>query len=409
MKKFVVTGASTYGVKNMGDDAMLASMVQGLRRSSPGCDITFLCRHPDEDYDKAFGFTSLKNLDHDTRDAAAGRVFWGMNKDDPTDHLRAISDAIRDADLLIIGGNSFMEIFPNSFLKGVSTYGATLATLARFLGTPIALYGVNVVDDINEATTQQHAKFMVDTATAVTMREQSGKNFLADVGVTGDHVAVLGDPAFGMEPQSTGRAPNDIVSADGISLSGRPVITVGFRHEYWKGDESSYDSINAQLAEMLDSAAKTFDADILFVPNCTYTLAHKWQDDRLTHREIAGKMALQDRVHCIEQDLSVFETFSLFSLSSMHLSNRRHSCIFAAMNAVPFLSIASVLKGHMQPFLDELGVSGQIAAISDMDDLHKKLEQTWHQRVALTAAMKPNVDALREEAKKHIPYILSRC
>ena len=29
--KIVVTGASTYGVDNMGDDAMLATLIQGLK------------------------------------------------------------------------------------------------------------------------------------------------------------------------------------------------------------------------------------------------------------------------------------------------------------------------------------------------------------------------------------------
>lgn len=408
MKKFVITGASTYGVKNMGDDAMLASMVQGLKREAPGCQIIFLCRHPDVDYDQAFGFTSLKNLDHDSKEAAAGRIFWGMNAGDPGDHLTAITEAIRDADLLIIGGNSFMEIFPNSFLKGVSSYGATLATLARFLGTPTALYGLNVVDDIKEPTTQQHAQFMVGTAKAVTMREESGRKFLADVGVEGEHISILGDPAFGMEPQDCGRTPQKILEVDDIRLSDKPVIGVGFRHEYWMGDEDEYVTINRTLADMLDDVVARLDAQLLFIPNCTYSLAHKWQDDRLTHREIASKMKRQDSIFCVEQDLTVFETFSLFPLAAMHISNRRHSCIFAAMNNVPFLSIGGVMKGHMPPFLDELGVPGQIATLADLDDLAAKITTTWETRDALITAMQPNVAALAKQAKQHIPYILGK-
>lgn len=408
MKKFVVTGASTYGVKNMGDDAMLASMIQGLKREVPGCDITFLCRHPEVAYDEAFGFHSLKNLDHDTREAASGRFFLGMNKGDNDENLLAITDAIRDADLLIVGGNSFMEIFPNSFLKGVSTYGATLVTLARFLGTPVALYGVNVVDDIKQPTTQQHAKFMVDNSVAVTMREDSGRQYLADIGVVGDHIAILGDPAFGMQTQAVSRSPKEILADDNIHLTGKPVVGVGFRHEYWMGDEKEYDAINQAFADMLDRAVQQLNVDLLFIPNCTYTLAHKWQDDRLTHREIASKMVNASSVHCVEQDLTVFETFSLFPLASMHLSNRRHSCIFAAMNDVPFLSIAGALKGHMPPFLEELGVPDQVGVVEDMADLTEKIFSTWNIREKLRAAMKPNVDTLSREAQKHIPYILEK-
>ena len=358
MKKFVITGASTYGVKNMGDDAMLASMVQGLKRDAPDCQITFLCRHPNLDYDQAFGFTSLKNMDHDSKEAAAGRIFWGLNADDPDVHLKAIAEAIAGADLLIIGGNSFMEIFPNSFLKGVSSYGATLATLARFMGTPTALYGLNVVDDIKAATTQQHAHFMVGTAKAVTMREESGRQYLTDIGVEGEHITVLGDPAFGMEPQGCARTPLELLAADDIYLSDKPVIGVGFRHEYWMGDEDEYALINQTLAEMLDDVVARFNAQLLFIPNCTYTLAHKWQDDRLTHREIASKMKRQDAVFCVEQDLTVFETFSLFPLANMHVSNRRHSCIFAAMNDVPFFVYCWRVEGAYASLPRRAGCTG---------------------------------------------------
>ena len=79
--KFVITGASTYGVSNMGDDAMLLNLVQGLKAEYPDCSIDFLCRHPSKKYDEEFGFKSVKNLDHDSKEAAAGRFFLGMNKD----------------------------------------------------------------------------------------------------------------------------------------------------------------------------------------------------------------------------------------------------------------------------------------------------------------------------------------
>ena len=81
MKKFVVTGASTYGVKNMGDDAMFANLVDGLRRDFPGCEITFVCRHPDPEFDKVFGVKSIKNIDHDSKEQSLGRWFNGFKTD----------------------------------------------------------------------------------------------------------------------------------------------------------------------------------------------------------------------------------------------------------------------------------------------------------------------------------------
>ena len=177
--KIVITGASTYGVDNMGDDGMLATLVQGLRNHCKNPKITFLARHVDKNYDNIFGFHSIKNLDHDNKKQSEGRFFLGMNKDDRTENLHLIKEKIDEADLLIIGGNSFMEISKNNFLRGASSYSATLATLSKFCNTPYALYGVNVVEKINSEVTIQHAKFLCENATTSIMkyneRMQRGK------------------------------------------------------------------------------------------------------------------------------------------------------------------------------------------------------------------------------------------
>ena len=64
-KKFIVTGASTYGVDNHGDDAMLSCLIRGLKKKYKNPEIIFLARHPNKKFDNLYGFKSLKNLDHD--------------------------------------------------------------------------------------------------------------------------------------------------------------------------------------------------------------------------------------------------------------------------------------------------------------------------------------------------------
>ncbi len=406
MRQFVITGASTYGVNNKGDDAMLAALVQGLQRDEPGCEITFLCRHPDKDYDRLFGINSLKNLDHNRKKESRGRFFLGLNSGDDNVHLLAISEAIKRADMLIVGGNSFMEVSDNSFLHGVSSYTATLVTLARFLGTQTALFGLNVVDDISDNATKQHARFVMENVNVATMRENSGRRFLQDIGISTNHVHVLGDPAYAMRQFGSNIRPEEILAREGIKLDDLPLLGISFRHEYWHGDDESYSKVNYIIAQLLDKVIKELRVNLLFIPNCTYTQAHKWQDDRLTHREIVRKMSMKDHAYCIEQDLSVAETYALFPLLQMHLSNRRHSCIFAAMNNVPFLSIASVFKGHMAPFLDELGVPGQMAFWDNVDELIDKIFSTWQRTGELRQLLRPNVERLMSRSLKHVPVIL---
>ena len=403
----VITGSSTYGVKNHGDDAMLATLVQGLKAVSPAVKITFLCRHPDADYDRVFGFQSLKNLDHNSKVESAGRLFFGFNPGDPDEHLKAIVKALSDADLLIIGGNSFMEIFPNEFLKGVSSYAVTLALIAKFLGTPFALYGANVVDKIRQDTTRDHARFLVGNASAVTLRENSGKQLLLDAGVCEKNLHVLGDPAFGIEAREFN--VQKLLDHQGISLNEKPVIGVSFRLEYWSGEEDSFSLVCLQVAAALNEIIDRLKVQVLLIPNCTYTHGNKWQDDRLVHREIKSHITQKNQVFCVEEELTIFETLALYSLLDMHISNRRHSCVFAALNAVPFIAIDVSLTGHMRPFVTELGVPDQLIKFESSETIEKMALGTWDDREAIKKKMAPNVDRLIKSARTHIPIILESC
>ncbi len=407
LNKVVITGSSTYGVKNHGDDAMLATLVQGLRDEFPEIEITFLCRHPEKTYDRIFGFNSLKNLDHESKDAASGRLFWGFNPGDRDEHLQAIANAISEADLLIIGGNSFMEIFPNSFLKGVSSYAATLATVSKFLGTPFALYGVNVVDKITKETTRQHAHFLASNASAVTLRENSGKELLNDIGVAKNNLHVLGDPAFGIQPRNVDT--RQILARQGIILDERPVMGVSFRYEYWNGDESTFGAIGRKLAASLDEIVSVLDIQVIFIPNCTYTHGSNWQDDRLVHREINSFMSQRNHAYCVDEELTIFETLGLYELLSMHITNRRHSGAFAALKSVPFLAVDVSLSAHMWPFMSDLGIPDQLVKMGSSKDLVESIVETWNKRDVIRGAMKPNVDRLIKSARTHVPVILGSC
>ncbi len=403
----VVTGASTYGVNNMGDDAMLATLVEGLKRSFVDPRITFLARHVDEEYDNIFGFNSIKNLDHDNKKESDGRFFLGMNIGDETHNLHMIKNAIDEADLLIIGGNSFMEISSNEFLRGVSSYSATLAMLAKFCNTPYALYGVNVVDKITHDVTKQHARFLCENAVAVTMRENSGKNYLLKLGINGDNIYVTGDPAFGMKVTENKKTVMNILNNNKINLMDKITIGVCFRHEYWGGNnEDEYTNLNTILAKSLDEIYEELHCQFLFIPNCTYTKGHKLQDDRLTHQDVVSGMKNKHAAFEIKDQLSVHDTYRLFSLLDMHISNRRHSCIFASMNSIPFVTINGSFEGHLSPLLNELNIPEQLVHLDHKNNLTEKILETWKNKKIFVEKTKLIVEKLSEDSQKSISLLI---
>ena len=403
--RVVITGASTYGVNNHGDDAMLATLVQGIQRAYTHAEITFLCRHPNKAFDQAFGFESIKNLDHDSKQGAHGRMFLGMNAGDSTSHLKKIAEAIQKADLLVIGGNSLMEIFPNGFLSGVSSYAVTLATLARFFETPYVLYGLNVVDSIKQQTTKDHARFLVENARLVTCREESCCEYLTALNINCSNVFVMGDPAYGIEMP----IPFDkkITTRYKRILTLKPVVGAAFRYHYWADDNSKRRETGKKFANLLDRLIEALDCKIFMIPNCTYTKSHPWQDDLLVHQEICNLVQRKEAVVRVDDELSVFEAFDLFSLVDLHISNRRHSCIFAALHNKPFIAIEGLFPGHMQPFVTDLGLENDLCALDNASEIVEKARLLLERKSDDRSESRTRVSGLKDSARMQVDRIVS--
>lgn len=362
LRKVLITGASTYGVKNHGDDAMLATLVQSLQDIHGDLDITFLCRHPDEGYDDLFNFKSIKNVDHDDSTSAEGRVFNGFNKGDNNEHIQEIISEIRDSSLVVIGGNSFMEIASNEFLRGVSSYSTLIAIWCITFNKPYVLYGLNIVNPLCGETTVQHAKFLVENATLVTAREDHVISYLKEHKIDISNVNVCGDPAFGI------RARNKINLSRVLGKkykdwcdSEKFMFGFNYRIEYWNSSKSDRERIFKKLANIVESLIESRNAQFIFIPNCTYQAGNPWQDDRLTNREIFNLININAResIFLVEQDLDIFSTIEVFSIFNHHITNRRHSAIFAALKGVSFSLYRVGFKSHISPLISELDIDIQ--------------------------------------------------
>jgi polysaccharide pyruvyl transferase WcaK-like protein len=357
--KFIVTGASTYGVDNMGDDAMFSSLIKNLKSRFQNCDICFLARHPDEKFDHTFNIRSIKNLDHDSNEEAAGRVFLGFNKHDNRSNLLKISSELQSSDGLIIGGNSLMEISENTFLRGVSTYATTLASLALFLGIPYYIFGMNIVSPIQSSFVKQQAKFLIENATSVTVREDVVLDYLKEANIEIENVKVTGDPAYGVDLSFVENInPLKILEKENIYLNdSKKIISVCIRSQYWKSSESSFANLVNEIDLTVREIKKDFpDSQVLFIPNCNYVHGHVNEDDRHINKVVSQKMKDLKEVFFVNQKLNLFETLSLFSIIDIHISNRRHSNIFAALFQKPFIAINTSHKTHISAFVEDLSM-----------------------------------------------------
>lgn len=406
MKQFVIAGSCTYGVKNAGDDAMLANLTRGLRQKYPDCRLTFLARHPNPEFDKVFGVDSIKNIDHDNLKQSEGRWFFGFNPGDPTGHLARIREAIHACDLLILGGNSFMEVSSNDFLRGVASYPASLAMLAKWLQRPYALYGV-AAHRLEHAYTQQVARFLCANATSVTVRETYARLRLIEAGVDPANIHVVVDPVYGLDADKNRQSALNILARENIRLHHGPVVGIGFRHMYWQWDEHAFNEYAAKMATICDNMIDNLGAELLFIPNCTYGVDRPYEDDRIVVQSIREKIQNTDKTHFIQGDYHVFQTLSLFQFLDMHVSNRRHSCIFAALHGVPVVPMNAANHWHFDPFVEDLQVRDNHVSIThdDIDTILTTIHATWQNRAKLSKHLLERVPILREKAGAYVDIL----
>ncbi len=409
--KILITGASTYGVKNLGDDAMLLTLVQQIKKLIPKVDIVFICRHPSLKYDSDFGFRSIKNFDHDNREDSIGRYFYGFNPGDKNTVCSKLTDEFKNADLLILGGNLFMEISENSLMRGVSSYSSLMTTIAKLFGVDIAIYGLNVVSKPKSQITIDHCKYVITNSKKVSLREENALNNLKKIGINGDNLNVFSDPAWGIETSSNLTLTKKVLDKNKIIFSpDDPLITLSFRIKYWNEDHNNLEIYKQKLKKIIELIHSKLNANFLFIPNCTYRGVNIFQDDRYVHDQICKYLNSKgmDYVFQINDELSIDETLSLLNISNFHFSNRRHSCVFAALKNVNFIMIDNIgMQDHLKPILNEVDMKDNYINIEDNAEIIvSKFEEIYSRNNMLSKHLNEKTKILSRKAKEQVSYIL---
>jgi colanic acid/amylovoran biosynthesis protein len=403
--KIVIAGASTYGVKNHGDDAMFKVLCDGIKKKYPKCNLIFLARHPNKIFDNEFGVKSIKNIEHNSKKDSMGKWFYGFNPNDSTEHFKKIRHTFENADLIILGGNSFMEISSNEFMRGVSSYSAFFATLAKIYEKPFVLYGVNGHPLKNEFT-KQMARYLCNNAQLVTIRESFFQKELIKIGVNQKKLKVFTDPVFGLEPITTKTSGKKVLEKEKIYPKTSKLIGICFRHMYWMWNDVQFEHYSKMMAKICDFVIEKFNSDVLFIPNCTYNEAHKFQDDRVVSNYILTKMKHSKNAHMIKNDLSLKDILSVYPLFDLVISNRRHASIFAAIHSIPFMVLSTGTMWHHEPFMNMLSSKHLVdMKKTNLVEIKKHLENMWKNSEKISIQLNKKIPLLRKEARKQVEVL----
>ncbi len=399
MKKVTILGTSVYGLENFGDEALLYVLVRELRNNIKNVEITWIARHPESGLHKLYGIDKvIKNIEHDSKEQSLGRWFWGLNPGDSNDHLVKIRENLEETDLLIIGGDPFSEI-SLGFNRGLAPYTSLMITLSKFIGIPVMLYSIHMGRPLKSDYIKELTKYCIENSKIVTLREEFSKKVLENMNIMTNNTIVLADSAWGLDPVNNKEMGSEILKKEKIVFRNDRVVGVNFRHHYWEWNLEKWQKHRDIVIQACDYLVEKMGVDLLFIPNCTYDIDHKYEDDRPGSLEIAKNMKNSTHAHVVLNKYNLFETLSLFPFLDMHISNRRHSLVFAALHSIPPLAIGG--EWHVKPAMDELSIGDKFIKIEDLniDLLKKRINETWNEKLQIKNKIK---DALPELKKKAI-------
>ncbi len=399
-KKIIIAGSSTFTVKNLGDEAMLLNMIQCLKKQSPKTKITLLCRHPSKKIEKLYGLKSVKNFEFDRKKDSIGKFFLGFNSQKKAKNLYQIKREFEGADAIFLGGNILMEIRENSFLRGVASHTILLVQFARLFGLKVYMFGINVVTDIKSKLMMDYVNFLSNLTEKVLVREKSAKDYLVKANFNPKKIHIGSDPAFGISFKHDDKIVKKICPK---LLKKKKFIGVCIRTEYWKF--KNIKEFYLKHAKILSFIAGYTQSTLVFIPNCFYNESHPLQDDRVIHKQIIKRLNSDVDYILLNKEQNIFENLNLISKVDFHITNRRHSFIFAALNNITGAIYDIKFKGHLKPLVKELNIEECLINFdADTNSIIKKIKFLYDNKTKIVHKTKKKIKILTKNARDNINY-----
>lgn len=353
---FRVGISGSYGGLNLGDEAILQSIMAGLRRSFP-VEITVFSRDPDD--------TTAR---HRVERAVPVRE---LSRDE-------VMPEIERLDLLILGGGGILyDAEASLYLREV--------VLAQERGVPVMVYAVSA-GPLQDPAAQKLVKTALAKVEALTVRERRARQVLEEVGVHRP-IEVTADPALLLEREPL---PPDALKREGLDGRNR-LVGVSVREPGVAAPGLDVAHYHALLANAADFMVDRLDADLVFVP-----MERRVLDLQHAHAVIA-RMNCAHRATVLKGEYTPGQLLSLVGHFSFAVGMRLHFLIFAALQRVPFVALPYAAK--VLGFLETLGMATPPLQMVSAGQLIAHIDRSWDLRGTLQSRIDCALPPLQQRAR----------
>ncbi len=290
-KKILMSGY--YGFNNSGDEAILTTIYNNIKKMDENINITVLSKNPEETIQK-YGFKDVVSR---------------------FDFFKVISE-IKKCDILLSGGGSLLQ---DTTSTRSLVYYLFIIKWAKLMHKKVMLYA-NGIGPVSKAGNRSMVKRVVNKVDIITLREEDSRKELAAMGVTNKRMYVTADPVFTMEAASKETSVKLLEEAD-VSFD-KGIVGVSVRN--WKNDE---DFIN-NFAVICDKIHDEFEKEIVFI------VMHNPNDSNIS-RLVMSRM--KNRSYILDKSYSPKEIMGMIGQMDLILSMRLHTLIFATKQRVPIV------------------------------------------------------------------------
>jgi len=299
-KKYDAIISGYYGFNNIGDDAMLRSIIDNLKLQKPDISILVLSKKPEE---------TSQNYSVST-----------INRQD----ILAVYFAMKQTKLFIYGGGNIIQ--DSTSTRSLMFY-LGMAWLAKKLKLKVMFYA-NGIGPINKLRNAEFSRKILNKADIITVRERLSFNELKKMGITKPKIVLTADAAFSVQLDNSTQL-EEIFTSEGIPTDGN---YAGFSVRKCPGFEKhQHVKYEQTIAEIADYIYMKYNLKPIFIPM-------EYHADIVTIQNIISKMKTDGYI--ISHNRSVAETFSIIRKMDIMIAMRLHALIFAAYMNVPILGIS---------------------------------------------------------------------
>lgn len=296
---------------------------------------------------------------------------------------------------------------------GSTGYGALSQLYNIFLAKvllkkPVVMYAYSFLEKRGAHTAYKLlAKFALDTVDLITVRDETSKENLRELGITKPTVHVAADPALLLRPEKKDRI-EEILVKERVA-KGKPLIGItvsdfftyySLQYHYPSSSDpyiqhKKYMKTLAQVADYMIDNLNTF---VVFVPMEMLPPPGIIVDDRPLIQKIVHMMEHKENVKVIVGDYTPEELQGIFGQMDLLIGTRMHSILLAAAVHTPMIAIA--YESKVRAFMKRINQGKWVCNLQGIDakEMKTMINALWPIRERIHKKIEMHVKVLQKYA-----------